>query len=91
MPIPHMITGEEIIGHQGQCLTPVELRVLVGLANGETPSTISRAAGQPRDVLPLIESNIQRKLGAASKAHMIARGFILGVLQSSAIDGTLAA
>lgn len=74
------ITGEDVIGLSGQQLTAPELRVLVGLADGETPSQISQAVQVPASSLRHIEASIQAKLGAKTKPHMIARGFTLGVL-----------
>lgn len=74
------ITGEDVIGLSGQQLTTPELRVLVGLADGETPSQISQAVQVPTSSLRHIEASIQAKLGAKTKPHMIARGFTLGVL-----------
>lgn len=79
------IHGAEVIGLPGQNLTPTELRVLVGLADGEKPATIARAAGMDSDALLWVERDIQAKLGAKTKPHMIARGFLLQVLIPQAL------
>lgn len=79
------ITGEDVIGLPGQNLTSKELRVLVGLADGETPTKIAQVVQADRTELRHIEGNIQRKLGAKTKTHMVARGFILGVLMPRAL------
>ncbi|MNM21435.1 hypothetical protein D3C81_317950 [compost metagenome] len=72
--------GEDVIGQAGQNLTTRELIVLAGLADGLKPSEVAARVGVERDDLGDIESAIRAKLGAKSKPHMIARGFVLGVL-----------
>jgi len=84
------IYGEEVIGRPGQALTPKELRVLVGLADGETPTAISQTVGIDKLVMRHFEASIKRKLGAKSHPHMIARGFTLGVLVPRALSLVLA-
>lgn len=84
------IYGEDVIGRPGQALTPKELRVLVGLADGETPSAIIQAVGIDSHVMRHFEASIKRKLGAKSHPHMIARGFTLGVLVPRALSLLLA-
>ncbi|RCL22997.1 hypothetical protein C6A77_19355 [Pseudomonas sp. AFG_SD02_1510_Pfu_092] len=84
------IYGEDVIGRPGQALTPKELRVLVGLADGETPSAISQAVGIDTHVMRHFEASIKRKLGAKSHPHMISRGFTLGVLMPRALSLLLA-
>lgn len=74
------ITGEDVIGVPGQMLTQPELRLLVGLADGETPTQMSAAVGIHRDQLRHLESTLQAKLGAKTKTHIVTRGFITGVL-----------
>lgn len=74
------ITGEDVIGRQGQALTFAELRVLVGLADGETPSAIGTALGADKHEIRHLEASVKAKLGAKTHPHMIARGFALGVL-----------
>lgn len=74
------IHGEDVIGRPGQALNDAELRVLVGLADGETPSTIGTSLGVDGISFRLLERNIKAKLGAKTHPHMIARAFTLGVL-----------
>lgn len=78
------ILGEEVIGRQGQSLTWSELRVLVGLADGETPTGISGALGIERNGIQLLEMSIRAKLGAKTHPQMISRGFTVGVLMPRA-------
>lgn len=79
------ILGEDVIGRPGQSLSRAELRVLVGLADGETPGAISDATGIDRNSMRSVEAAIKAKLGAKSNPHMIARGFTLGVLLPRAL------
>lgn len=74
------IQGEDVIGRPGQALNDTELRVLIGLADGETPNTIGALIGLDSNSFRLIERNIKAKLGAKTHPHMIARAFTLGVL-----------
>ena len=74
------IHGEEVIGRPGQALNDTELRVLVGLADGETPNTIGTLIGLDGNSFRLIERNIKAKLGAKTAPHMMSRAFTLGVL-----------
>lgn len=74
------IQGEDVVGVPGQALTWRELRVLVGLADGETPNTIAAAINADKVAIRYIEASIKAKLGAKTHPHMIARGFTLGVL-----------
>jgi DNA-binding CsgD family transcriptional regulator len=74
------IQGEDVIGVPGQALTARELRVLVGLADGETPNTIAAAINADKAAIRYLEASIKAKLGAKTHPHMIARGFTLGVL-----------
>lgn len=74
------IQGEDVIGMPGQALSFTELRVLVGLADGESPSAIGQAINADKLQIRHLESSIKAKLGAKTHPHMIARGFTLGVL-----------
>jgi DNA-binding CsgD family transcriptional regulator len=74
------IQGEEVIGRPGQALNAAELRVLVGLADGETPNTIGALLGVNSEGFRLLERNIKAKLGAKTHPHMMSRAFTLGVL-----------
>lgn len=79
------IVGEEVIGLPGQSLSWAELRVLVGLADGETPSGIGKAISADKTSVMLYERSIKAKLGAKTHPHMISRGFTLGVLLPRAL------
>lgn len=79
------IQGEDVIGLPGQALNDSELRVLVGLADGETPNTIGAMLGIDITSFRLIERNIKAKLGAKTHPHMISRAFTLGVLVPRAL------
>lgn len=72
--------GEDVIGRPGQNLNQREVFVLAGLADGRKPSEVATQAGIDRDELRSVEADIRAKLGANSLPHMIARGFVLGVL-----------
>ncbi|SER26238.1 hypothetical protein SAMN04244573_03239 [Azotobacter beijerinckii] len=74
------ILGEDVIGIPGQNLTQQELRVLVGLANGEPPSKIGSDLKADTISVRHLEASVKAKLGAKTHPHMIARGFTLGVL-----------
>ena len=79
------IIGTDIIGRAGQNLTAGELRTLVAIADGLTPSQINTQLNTSTQQIRDTESQIKAKLGAKSKTHMISRGFILGVLMPSAL------
>lgn len=79
------IQGEDVIGRPGQALSHAELRVLVGLADGETPNAIGAIIGADKNVFRMLEGSIKAKLGAKTHPHMIARGFTLGVLVPRAL------
>lgn len=92
------IQGDDVIGLAGQSLTDTELRVLVGYAEGMSPSAIAESISAGAIAVRSIESSIRAKLGARTHAHMISRAFTLGVLipralclllaAANAIDGT---
>ncbi len=79
------ITGNDVIGLPGQNLSPNELRVLVGLADGETPTQIAHAVKTDTVGLRHMERDIQGKLGGKTKTHTITRGFVTGVLITRAL------
>lgn len=79
------IQGQEVIGMPGQNLTQHELFVLVGLAEGIPSQVIAERMHAEPIALRQVESAIQAKLGAKNKAHMITRGFTLGVLVPNAL------
>lgn len=74
------IQGEEVIGRLSQALNDTELRVLVGLADGESPNTIGTLLGIDSNSFRFLERNIKAKLGAKTQPHMMSRAFTLGVL-----------
>ncbi len=85
------IQGEDVIGFTSQNLTTTELQVLVGLAEGLSPSAIGASINANSIAMRGIESSIRAKLGARSQPHMIARAFLLGVLAPRALCMLLAA
>lgn len=74
------IQGEEVIGRLSQALNDTELRVLVALADGESPNTIGNLLGIDSNSFRFLERNIKAKLGAKTQPHMMSRAFTLGVL-----------
>ncbi|SFB46232.1 hypothetical protein [Azotobacter beijerinckii] len=74
------ILGDDVIGLPGQNLTPTELRVLVGLADGHAPSVVAADIHTDASTLRRVEASIKAKLGAKTHPHMVTRGFTLGVL-----------
>ena len=79
------IHGEEVIGYPGQNLTHSELFVLVKTAEGFPTPVIAQELHMDDTGLRLVERSILSKLGAKNKAHMITRGFTLGVLVPQAL------
>lgn len=79
------IQGREVIGLPGQNLTQHELLVLVGIAEGIPSQVIAERMDAEPIALRQVEAAIQAKLGAKNKAHMITRGFTLGVLVPNAL------
>ena len=79
------IHGDEVIGYPGQNLTDNELFVLVKTAEGFPTPTIAQELHMDDVGMRLVERNILSKLGAKNKAHMITRGFTLGVLVPQAL------
>lgn len=79
------LRGRDVIGRPGQQLTAEELGTLVQLADGVPAALIAERLGLDRYALRDLEASIQAKLGATNKAHMITRGFTLGVLIPNAL------
>lgn len=79
------IHGEEVIGYPGQNLSDNELFVLVKTAEGFPTPVIADELNLDDAGMRLVERNILSKLGAKNKAHMITRGFTLGVLAPQAL------
>lgn len=76
---------DDVIAQPGQNLTALELAVLEGLANGNSPAAIAAATGRSAATIRAAELEARDKLGAKTHPHMIARGFILGVLLPRAL------
>ena len=85
MQAANRLIADDVVGVPGQNLTPCEMVVLVGLANGNSPNDIGTALQADTLTIRSIESSIKAKLGAKTHPHMIARGFTLGVLFSRAL------
>lgn len=83
--------GEDVIALPGQNLTETERRVLIGLADGHSPSALAAALNLGASGLRHTEASIRAKLGATTHTHMIARAFVLGVLIPRALCLMLAA
>lgn len=79
------IHGEEVIGYPGQNLSDSELFVLVKTAEGFPTPVIASELQLDDAGMRMVERNILSKLGAKNKAHMITRGFTLGVLAPQAL------
>lgn len=79
------IHGVEVIGYPGQNLSNDELFVLVKTAEGVPTPVIAEELNTDANGIRLVELNILGKLGAKNKAHMITRGFTLGVLVPQAL------
>lgn len=82
---------DDVIGQPGQSLTAGELAVLVGLANGNAPAAVASATQLDALAVRDLEMSARRKLGATTQPHMIARGFVLGVLLPRALCALIAA
>lgn len=79
------IRGTDVIGMPGQNLDARELFVLVGLADGTPSQKLADQLKVDHYAVRDIEAAVQAKLGAKNKAHMITRGFTLGVLVPNAL------
>lgn len=76
---------DDAIALPGQQLTDAELQHLAALANGNGPEAITQMTGASRREQRELESSLRAKLAAFSKAHLITRAFVLGVLSSRAL------
>lgn len=72
--------NDEVMGKTGQNLSPLELKVLVDMANGNSLRDIQESTQTDSATLRIVELQIRNKLGAKTPSHMITRGFTLGVL-----------
>ncbi len=82
---------DDALAQPGQALSEQELVHLLALANGNAPSAITAINGTSRAQQQQLESSLRAKLGAFSKAHIITRAFVLGVLMPRALCLLLAA
>jgi DNA-binding CsgD family transcriptional regulator len=85
MTVMHSLRIDDVLAQPGQNLTTLELAVLEAMANGNSPSAIAAATGCAPGIIRNAELNARDKLGAKTQPHMIARGFVLGVLLPRAL------
>jgi DNA-binding CsgD family transcriptional regulator len=85
MTVMPLLRTDDVIAQPGQNLTELELTVLEALANGNSPSAIAAATQNSPAIIRAAELNARDKLGAVTHPHMIARGFVLGVLLPRAL------
>jgi hypothetical protein len=84
------LKNDDVIGTPGQNLSELELDVLVAMANGNPLNAIQTATHTDSATLRMVEMQVRAKLGAKTPGHMVARGFILGVLLPRALCALLA-
>lgn len=84
------LNTDDVIGQPGQNLSDLELGVLVAMANGNALNAIQSATQTDSATLRMVELQVRAKLGAKTPAHMVARGFVLGVLLPRALCALLA-
>lgn len=84
------LNTDDVIGTPGQNLSDLELGVLVAMANGNPLNAIQAATQTDSATLRMVEMQVRTKLGAKTPGHMVARGFILGVLLPRALCALLA-
>ncbi|WP_210669017.1 hypothetical protein [Pseudomonas protegens] len=81
----HHLNTDDVIAVPGQNLTPLQCDILAAMANGNNQAAILQATQLDAASLRLAELEIRDKLGAKTPGHMIARGFVLGVLLPRAL------
>lgn len=86
----HHLNTDDVIAVPGQNLTPLQRDILVAMANGNSQAAILQATQLDAASLRLAELEIRDKLGAKTPGHMVARGFVLGVLLPRALCMVLA-
>ncbi|MCJ7854594.1 hypothetical protein [Pseudomonas monteilii] len=86
----HHLNTDDVIAVPGQNLTPLQRDILAAMANGNNQAAILQATQLDATSLRLAELEIRNKLGAKTPGHMIARGFVLGVLLPRALCMVLA-
>lgn len=79
------LTTDDVIAVPGQNLTPLQCDILAAMANGNNQAAILKATQLDAASLRLAELEIRDKLGAKTPGHMVARGFVLGVLLPRAL------
>lgn len=81
---------DDVIAVPGQNLTRLQCDILAAMANGNSQAAILQATQLDAASLRLAELEIRDKLGAKTPGHMVARGFVLGVLLPRALCMMLA-
>lgn len=76
---------DDVLVVPGQNLTPLQCTVLGAIANGNNQAAILQATQLDAPSLRLLELEMRDKLGAKTPGHMVARGFVLGVLLPRAL------
>lgn len=65
--------------YPGQSLTPRELEILRGMADGLTDEEIGRLIHMARDTVKTHNKRLYVKLGAVNRAHAVAVGYRRGL------------
>lgn len=84
------LNNDDVVAVPGQNLTALQRDVLAAMANGNPQAAILQATQLDACSLRMTELEIRDKLGAKSPGHMVARGFVLGVLLPRALCMMLA-
>lgn len=84
------LNTDDVMVVPGQNLTPLQCDILGAIANGNSQATILQSTRLDACSLRMVELEIRDKLGAKSPGHMVARGFVLGVLLPRALCVMLA-
>ncbi|MCE1119095.1 hypothetical protein [Pseudomonas sp. NMI795_08] len=84
------LNTDDVIAVPGQNLTRLQCDILAAMANGNNQAAILQATQLDAAGLRMAELEIRDKLGAKTPGHMVARGFVLGVLLPRALCVMLA-
>lgn len=84
------LNADDVIAVPGQNLTALQCDILVAMANGNSQAAIMQATQLDAASLRMAELEMRNKLGAKTPGHMVARGFVLGVLLPRALCMMLA-
>lgn len=84
------LNTDDVIAVPGQNLTALQCDILAAMANGNTQAAIMQATQMDAASLRMTELEMRDKLGARTPGHMVARGFVLGVLLPRALCMMLA-